>query len=57
MGCISQIYTRNKYIEELKTNLGFQAGSTTMTRSAFVSVRPRPPTWDVRRNIGAPIPS
>lgn len=38
-------------------NLGFQAGSTTITRSALVSVSPRPPTWDVRRKIGATWPS
>lgn len=27
-----------------KEHLGFQAGSTTITRSALVSVRPKPPT-------------
>ena len=40
-----------------KEHLGFQAGSTTITRSALVSVRPKPPTWDVKRNMGAPTSS
>lgn len=33
--------------------LGFHAGSAMITRSALVSVRPRPPTRDVNKNIGA----
>lgn len=32
--------------------LGFQAGSMMTTRSAAVSVRPRPPTCDVSRKTG-----
>ena len=48
-----ETYTR----KEIQTHLGFHAGSTTITRSAFVSVRPRPPTWEVKRKIGAPRPS
>lgn len=35
---------------------GFQEGSTMMTRSAAVSVRPKPPTCEVSRKTGGAFP-
>lgn len=52
------VYAKNYYPNiNCPTDLGFHAGSTTITRSALVSVRPSPPTCDVNKKIGAPGPS
>lgn len=42
--CCTHRYQRNQVKNTENVHLGFHAGSTTITRSAFVSVNPKPPT-------------